>query len=118
VILILTGIPKDTIPPPPAFIDLFQPDKIVHLLMFCIYVYLFAKGLFKGYPDKKINMIILAVIISGLLYSGLTELMQKYIFITRKCSIYDFIANIAGCLIGIAVIKIRFRKAVDQNENS
>lgn len=117
-ILVLTGIPKGIIPPPPVFMDLFQPDKIVHLLMFGVYVYLFTTGVHKSYPEKKFNMILFAAVISGIFYGGLTELLQNYIFISRNCNIYDFIANTAGCFTGVAAIKIRFRKADCQSGNS
>jgi len=117
-ILLLTGIPNDIIPPPPVFMDLFQPDKIVHLLMFGVYVYLFAIGVHKSYPEKKFNMILFAAVISGIFYGGLSELLQKYVFISRNCNIYDFIANTGGCFTGVAAIKIRFRKADCKSRNS
>jgi len=118
VILLLTGIPKDSIPKTPEFLDLFQPDKIVHLLMFSIYVYLFNRNGSKAFPEKDRNVIFWVAILSGVLYGGLTELMQKYIFISRNCSVYDIIANTAGCLAGGAILKIRNRKTAGQNENS
>ncbi len=34
-------------------------------------------------------------------YGGLTEFMQKYVFTNRYGSIFDFIADTIGCILGI-----------------
>jgi VanZ family protein len=37
----------------------------------------------------------------GVFLGGITELMQGTTLITgRQCSVYDFIANVAGCFLG------------------
>lgn len=109
-IFIATSLPKEVIPPPPAFLDLFKPDKLIHLLMFAVYVLLFVKGALRSFGSQEMKVLVFVAVISGIAYGGLTELLQKYFFITRKASIYDFIANATGCFLGILLLKIRVKK--------
>ena len=43
-------------------------------------------------------------------YGALTELLQKYVFIGRYGSIYDFFADLIGCVLGIFIFNLAFRK--------
>jgi VanZ family protein len=94
------------IPRMPRFLDLFQPDKLVHLFVFGVYIFLQIKGLSTQtvYAFAWKNAVVLALL-SGLILAGGTELLQGYCIPMRTGSVYDFIANIAGCLIGWLVAR-------------
>ena len=82
----------------------------------------FAFSLIFGYRDEyqerentyriKLQLITLIIAIS---YSALTEIMQVYIFRGRYGSFYDFMADVIGCLLGVFVFKIIFRKKMIKN---
>ena len=57
------------------------------------------------------NIRLIAFLIS-VLYGALTELLQIYIFIGRYGSIYDFCADVIGCVLGIFIFRLIFRKKI------
>ena len=95
------------IPDIPAFIDLFKPDKLVHLFVFAVFVFLMLNGFFKDPGLVRFRSLLIPVALNiGLLFSGITEVIQKFWIFGRVASVYDFIANVAGCLIGWWVFNI------------
>lgn len=110
IVFLLTGLPGTSFPNIISFSDWLKPDKVVHLLLFGIFVFLFARGLTKQYPTSNSRYIIISSLIIGIFAGGLTELMQKFVFIGRNGNMYDFYADVIGCIIGILVFKFVFRK--------
>lgn len=89
------------IPDVPAFIDLLKPDKLVHLFVFAVFVVLILNGFFKDPGMTRIRPLIIPLALNiGILFSGITEIIQKFWIYGRVASVYDFIANVAGCLLG------------------
>lgn len=88
-------------PPLPTFLDLFQPDKLVHIFIFGVYFVLQARGfalqdcvqVLRQYPVLYTFMVTLTL-------GALTEILQEYLVPMRDGNIYDFIADSAGCLVG------------------
>lgn len=62
----------------------------------------------RGKEYRK-KLIIITLLITSL-YGGLTELLQAYLFIGRYGSVYDFIADVIGCILGIFIYVLVFRK--------
>ena len=52
----------------------------------------------------------LIVLLTTVTYGGITELLQAYIFNGRYGSIFDFMADVIGCILGIFIFKLVFRK--------
>ncbi len=106
-IFILTGIPGTLFPKLPSYIDLFQPDKLIHVFVFAVFFFLLVRGFRReGTPTSVArNTIIFAFLIS-LFVAGMTELLQEYVIPKRVASPWDFIANAAGCILGWGVVKI------------
>ncbi len=111
IILLLTILPGNYFPHVPNFMDLFSPDKIVHLLIFgtlCL-LSIIAFGKQYSYSFLRYNNIWF-----GLIYSismgAITELLQGWMNWGRQASIYDFIANLIGCFIGIALYHKFYKK--------
>ncbi len=98
------GIPGKCFPTVVCFWDWLGPDKIVHFILFGLLAFL----LLWGYRKKTVSentlclkkRFILTLIIS-IAYGGLTEILQKHVFINRYGSLYDFIADAIGCVIGV-----------------
>ena len=80
----------------------------------------FAISIMIGYREEycnndKIYRIKLKVITAliAIAYGGLTELLQAYnIFKGRFGSIYDFLADVIGCVLGICIFILAFRKKI------
>src|SRR5512135_1243280 len=101
VILILTGTPGGYIPKVSTLVELFEPDKLVHLFIFGILYILLAFGVEKQ-PKSGGNVarIRILILLACVLYGGITELLQEYCFTDRTGSWADFIADCAGILFG------------------
>ena len=102
VILVLTCIPGTLIPHIPSYLDLFQPDKLVHLFLFAVLVFLLLLGLLKQLRNKPAYRLAVFIALNiGIFLGGITEWLQGTTLITgRQCSVYDFIADVAGCFLG------------------
>jgi VanZ family protein len=104
IILVLTGIPGQMIPHVPSFLDLFAPDKLVHLFIFGIFTFTLLRGFLQEAGISFVHAGILALLISFAL-GGITEILQAYVFINRQGSIYDFIADGVGSILGYFICR-------------
>ncbi|MBI9036706.1 MAG: VanZ family protein [Bacteroidales bacterium] len=113
VILVLTGLPGNYFPHITSFWDWLSPDKLIHLLMFAVLVFLFmiANSKQYNYRNKRYYYIIGSLFISIFL-GALTEILQKFVFIGRHANIYDFYANTLGCFLGIILFFIVQKKII------
>ena len=66
--------------------------------------------------DKKyrIKLQVITLLIT-LAYGALTEALQAYIFSGRYGSIYDFLADVIGCVLGIFIFRVIYRKKILKN---
>jgi VanZ family protein len=108
-ILLLTGLPGNYFPRVPTIWDLLEPDKIVHLFIFLIFTLLIIYPL---YQKKNASARVLASVSigTGILFGAVTELLQAYVFVWRQASVYDFIADTAGCIIGFLLFRWTFSR--------
>jgi hypothetical protein len=106
-ILILISIPGSFLPDVPHYLDLFKPDKLIHLFLFSVYVFLWINGLEKegGNIIIKRNAVFIAIL-SGAILGGCTEIIQYFFIPGRRCSVYDFIANVLGCFVGWGLFRL------------
>jgi VanZ family protein len=105
-ILALTGLPGSYFPKVPTVWDLLEPDKIIHLLIFLVLTVL----MLYGAPPRQSAApgpfwLAFISIGTGVVFGGLTELLQAYIFVWRQASVYDFIADAAGSIAGYVLYK-------------
>ncbi|MDO9511388.1 MAG: VanZ family protein [Bacteroidales bacterium] len=110
VVLLLTGIPGGLMPDVPKFMDLLQPDKLVHLFIFGLWVFLFAHGISK-FKSQHLFLHKSGVfsMFLGMIFGGFTEVLQYYVIPGRSGNIYDFIADALGCYIGYLIF-VRFKQ--------
>ncbi|MFA4851953.1 MAG: VanZ family protein [Bacteroidales bacterium] len=101
IILILLGLPNNDLPDI-SFLNIPYFDKIVHIFLFLVFVFLLAYGFAK---QNRFNILhqkfLLLSLLTGVIYGGLTEILQEVVFIERTSGFFDFIADVAGCLIGL-----------------
>lgn len=105
-ILILIGLPGKDIPDMSLW-SLLTPDKVFHSVIFGIFVLLLIIGFTKQhsfiylyYHAKS------TAVVSGVLYGGITELLQMVVFTDRTADIMDFTANAIGSCFGLVVFYI------------
>ncbi len=111
IVVVLTILPGGYFPSVPHFMDLFSPDKITHLLIFGTLCFLTILDLDKQYkrPYLRYHKIKIAFTYSFIL-GAITEILQSEMNWGRQGSIYDFIANITGGLLGILLYKKIYKK--------
>ena len=109
------GLPGSYFPRIRTFWEWFGPDKIVHLIVFSIFAFLSIWG-YRSYfcqKDKKYrNKTVFLTLLITIAYGGLTELLQKYVFIGRNGSIYDFLTDVIACILGVFIFVIVYQKKI------
>lgn len=101
-ILLLVGLPGSYFPSVQTFWDWLSPDKIVHIVVFGIQAILPMYAYDVILLQKKRRYIVTTtIIILTTVYALLTEVLQLYVFIGRHGSLYDFVADFVGVIVGI-----------------
>ena len=116
--MILCGLPGSYFPKVRTFWEWLGPDKLVHTLMFATFAFSIAFGYRKEFCERenlyriKLQLITLLIAVS---YGALTEILQAHFFRGRYGSVYDFLADVIGCVLGVFIFKIIFRKKMIKN---
>lgn len=103
VILLLTGLPGSCFPKVKPIIGL---DKIAHMIMYLGFAYITLWGYRKPYQEngkayqRKALWLVLAISIG---FGALTEIMQETLVPSRTGSVYDWIADVIGSILGVAI---------------
>jgi VanZ family protein len=120
-IAVLTLMPGNYIPKVLTFLDWLSPDKIVHLILFGVYVYLLAEGFVRHDRSWFISRYpVWSSLIIGIIFAFFTEVMQMFVIPGRYGSIYDMLADILGSILGITVwyiIQRNEKKNLRSSEN-
>ena len=109
VILLLTGLPGSCFPHVKPVIGL---DKLVHLLMYAGFTFASIWGYRKPFQERGNNYrkkALWIAIIIGIAYGAITEIIQETLIPTRTGSIYDWIADIIGSILGAIFAQILLR---------
>ena len=120
-IMVIMGLPGNYFPKVVSFWDWLGPDKVIHLIVFGILSYSMLWGYRKkilSHDVRYIKKSFLLTLLLSVSYGALTELMQKYVFINRFGSIYDFIADAMGCVLGAITFFYYYKKKVKKNKNT
>ena len=109
VILLLTGLPGSCFPKVNPKIGL---DKVGHLLMYLGFAFIAIWGYRKQYLEKgkayqrKALWLTLAI---SIVFGALTEVMQETLIPSRIGSVYDWIADVVGSIIGVILFYFFYR---------
>ena len=102
-ILLLTGLPGSCFPKVSPELSL---DKVAHFLMYAGFTFITVWGYRRPYHENgkayrwKAILITLAI---GIVFGALTEVMQETLVPSRIGSVYDWIADTLGSLLGVAI---------------
>ena len=100
VILLLTGLPGSCFPHVKPVIGL---DKVVHIIMYAGFTFVSLWGYREPFRERgrayRRKALWIAIVL-GIAYGALTEIMQETLIPTRTGSLYDWIADTLGSILG------------------
>jgi VanZ family protein len=106
-IYILLTIPGTDLPQS-GFLDNIHFDKVVHIGLFAVLVFLFSLP-FKTNMGSNKNVFVF-ISFAAFTYGTLMEYVQKYWVDNRTFDVSDIIADGLGCLVGYLYLRFRLRK--------
>lgn len=106
-ILLLIGLPGYSFPKN----ELISTDKFIHFGIFFVFTMLWAQAFRKqnAIPALRFDAGFYCILL-GILFSGITEILQGFIFIQRSADLNDYLANTAGVLCGWWFFKLFVQK--------
>jgi len=113
-ILIATGMPGDYVPQVISFEEWMKPDKILHILLFAVLVFLSLRSFMMQYKIMHQRLIYVGVLLVSISIGGITELMQSYLLTGRNGNVYDFGADALGCLTGLFIFNLVKQKFLEK----
>tara|TARA_B100002019_G_C21060495_1_gene493862 strand:+ start:342 stop:716 length:375 start_codon:yes stop_codon:yes gene_type:complete len=81
--------------------ELLLIDKLAHIIIFMIGVYLYAIA---GKPQQK-PQFLRNISVLFIIYGLLLEVLQSFIFVSRSADFLDWLADIIGVFLGIWIYK-------------
>jgi len=114
-ILLLIGLPGNDFPNLSSFWIRFHPDKLVHIFLWSFLSMFLIAGFYRKDTKPALgNVYIWLSFFLCILYGGLTEILQAYIFIGRSGDIYDFIADGLGTFLGLFLFRMFYFRRFQQ----
>ncbi|MCB0760280.1 MAG: VanZ family protein [Flavobacteriales bacterium] len=105
-ILLLYAIPGTDLPSMTIW-DVFGADKMMHALMFSLFVTIMIVGFRRQNVSRALrNRATWLALGIGICYGILMESIQGMVFVERTTDILDMVANCAGALLGIVIFRI------------
>lgn len=101
IILILTGLPGSCFKH--GGLSLPGIDKVIHFAMFAFFAFASLWGFRKrlaDYSKKHLLKVLCLMVVIGITYGVLTELMQHFLVNGREGSLYDLLADTLGTIVG------------------
>jgi VanZ family protein len=111
IILLVVSIPGSNIPESEIF-KIPHFDKLVHFSLFFVFTILLNYGFQKQNNNsalKRYNYTI--AVVSGVIYSVITEVIQYYFIAGRSGEYLDFVANITGIVSGVLFFRFFLKTA-------
>ena len=103
-IALLTLVPGNYIPRVLSFMDWLSPDKLVHLILFSTFSYLYIEG-FRRQAKRSVlrKNAVLTSLLLGMVFAIFTEVMQKFAIPGRNGNVFDLLADLLGLVLGYAI---------------
>ncbi|MDG1261763.1 MAG: VanZ family protein [Flavobacteriales bacterium] len=87
--------------------DFLQFDKIGHMAVFGLFTLLLKVALKRQTSFPRINMrTSLWTLMVAVPYGGILEFIQGTVMPNRHSDIFDFGANVVGCIVGIVIYRL------------
>jgi VanZ family protein len=99
VIALLLSMPANNIPKTP-FLNIPHFDKLVHVILFAVFVVLLNYGFYKQKSAGFYHCHYTISMLTGVLTGIGTELLQEYFALGRSGDLIDLLADIAGSIAG------------------
>ncbi len=97
-VLILMCTPGNEFPSLGSWIDYISLDKIIHIVLFGIMVFLFSRPLAeKNIPLQEKKQLILKIAIACSVWGLALEFIQHFWIPGRSLDFFDFVADSVGC---------------------
>jgi VanZ family protein len=105
-IFLLSGLSGDTMKEIPL-ITIKNIDKVGHFTFYFIFTFLILNGYVNfSSSEKPVFKAYILTILLVMMYGGMLEIMQHYIFIHRTADWFDFAANTFGGLTAILLYNL------------
>lgn len=114
-IFILLSLPGKMLPNEQHF-SIPQLDKIVHIILFGSFVFLWSFYFSARGGNANLNRKYLQITIIACLYGYAMELIQKYFIPNRDYDILDIAADVIGAIIGFIVVRMMIRSPVEPDQ--
>jgi VanZ family protein len=109
-IFILLSLPGKMLPNENHF-SLPQLDKLVHIVLFGSFVFLWSFYYSTKRKNSNLNRKYLTITIIACFYGYAMELVQKYFVPNRDYDINDIAADVIGAIIGFVVVRAVVRRS-------
>ncbi|MFN0032843.1 MAG: VanZ family protein [Flavobacteriales bacterium] len=85
-------------------------DKVIHFSLFAILSWLILLTLFaKPFKNQRLRSA-MAIVLVCALYGGILEWLQSTAWVMRDCDMWDWCADVAGSVAGIALFPMAGRR--------
>jgi VanZ like family. len=111
--MILLGLPGSCFPRAKPVFGFVGIDKAVHFILFMAFSFISIWGFRKQYLQYDCVYRKKAIIITfsaSVLFGGLSEILQEYVFVGREGSCMDYFCDIAGASIGLSFFLLLYSK--------
>ena len=115
IIFILLALPGNMLPNESHF-SIPQLDKIVHIVLFGSFVFLWSFYFSTKNADAKLLGKYLRVTVIACLYGIAMEVIQKYFIPNRDFDLYDIAADIVGAIGGYLVVRMATSGRTNPNQ--
>jgi|SRR5450432_829077 len=113
IIFILLALPGKMLPSE-EHLSIPQLDKIVHIILFGSFVFLWSFYYASKQDMNHRNQRFIRILIIACLYGTAMEYIQKYFIPNRDFDEYDILADIIGALGGYIIIRFTFPRQIKQ----
>lgn len=107
------GFPGNRFPEVTSFWERFKPDKLIHIFLFGVWAYLALRQNCKQLNSNP-QRFLLTVLLTGTVFSAITETLQHFVFTNRSGNLFDGLANVAGMIFGIIFYLAAHHKKSDE----
>jgi hypothetical protein len=111
-IFLLSGISGDEMRELPLM-TIHNIDKVGHFSFYLVFTFFIINGFVKFNLSKKpLFKFYLFSLLVAMMYGGMLEIMQRFVFIHRSADWLDFTANSSGALVAVLVYNLITRLLV------